>query len=113
LPIGKGEYLEPGLQENPVRNFTGRRILVRKKLNLPKGRFFSGSKQTALLALGFERRSVVRVLPIGKGEYREPGLQENSVRNFTGRRILVRKKLNLPKGRFFISLKALPFSSII
>jgi len=35
---------------------------------------------------GLERRSVVRVLPLGKGEYREPGLQENSVRNFTGRR---------------------------
>jgi len=39
-----------------------------------------------LPASGFERRSVVRVLPLGKGEYREPGLQENSVRDFTGRR---------------------------
>jgi len=38
------------------------------------------------VASGFEKRSVVRVFPLGKGEYRELGLQENSVRNFTGRR---------------------------
>jgi hypothetical protein len=60
--------------------------------------------QTSLPVFGFERHSVVRVLPPGKGEYREPGLQENSVRNFTGRRNPIPTK-NLPRlvrGDFFV-----------
>ena len=49
------------------------------------------STPTAGCAVGFERRSDVRVCVRTcepQGEYREPGLQENSVRNFTGRQIL-------------------------
>jgi len=47
----------------------------------------------------------------GKGEYREPGLQENSVRNFTGRRIpplpfaLKHALFFLQNGHFLDTLK--------
>ena len=55
------------------------------------------------VASGIERRSDVRVLPSGKGEYREPGLQENSVRSFTGRRsppAHIFMKIKPPKSGF-------------
>ena len=66
---------------------------------------YAGQIQLLPVASGFERRSVVRVLPIGKGEYREPGLQENPVRNFTGRRyppafITLTKQLIFPEKRY-------------
>ena len=54
--------------------------------------FYRGAHKLLYARKGLERRSDVFVcaykkLPFAQGKNREPGLQENSVRNFTGRQV--------------------------
>ena len=101
----KGKNREPGLQENSVRNFTGRRILFLPKFKTPRKRGFNFVGKQANCFACVRMRKAERCFCLRgtapKGKNREPGLQENSVRNFTGRRILFLPKFKTPRKRGF------------
>ncbi len=82
-PKAKGKNREPGLQENSVRDFTERQVLV--------GADFLCAQAGKLLCPRPDLKGAAMFLfePKAKGKNREPGLQENSVRDFTGRQVLL------------------------